>query len=86
MGEAEDHDVAPLRVEVVTGGDPGDLVLAAVAAVLTRPRVVVADVARTARESPRRGPSRWTRAARLEGTVPGRRIATTADLSWQRAT
>lgn len=72
-----------LRVEVVAGGDPGDAVLAAVAAILTRPVVIATATSETDdRDEPT--PSRWTRAARLEGVVPGRRISTVADLAWRR--
>jgi hypothetical protein len=72
-----------LRMEVVRGGDPGDEILAALAAVLTRPVVVVPDEVDDQAEAPRRQP-RWLRAARLEGVVPGRRISSIADMDWRR--
>ncbi|MBY5164419.1 hypothetical protein [Salsipaludibacter albus] len=70
-------------MEVVRGGDPGDEVLAALAAVLTRP-VVVAPAAEVDQETSPRRQARWLRAARLEGVVPGRRITSIADMDWRR--
>lgn len=70
-------------MQFVGGGDPGPEVVAAVTAVLTRPIVVLA--AEDGDEQPSEvGPSPWIRAARLEAVVPGRRIATRADLAWRR--
>lgn len=68
-------DDTPVRLVVTRGGDPGPEILAALAAVLTRP-MVAADPAtdRIAR------PSRWVAAARLESVFPRRRIHDVADL------
>lgn len=71
------------RVQFVGGGDPGPEVVAAVTAVLTHPIVVLAE-GDADQESSEVGPSPWVRAARLEAIVPGRRIATRADLAWRR--
>ncbi len=71
-----DANEPAIRVEVVRGGDPGDAVLAAVAAILTRPVVVAA----AEDEEPSASPSAWRRAARLEGVVHGRRIMSVAEL------
>ncbi len=76
--------MSDLRVEFVGGGDPGPAVVAAVTALVTRPVVVVVaeDDAQAGAEHDRATP--WMRAARLESIVPGRRIASRADLAWRR--
>jgi hypothetical protein len=76
--------VSDLRVEFVGGGDPGPGVVAAVTALLTRPVVVVVDEDDAQAGSGRDGSTPWVRAARLEAIVPGRRIASRADLAWRR--
>lgn len=75
--------MSQLRVQFVGGGDPGPEVVAALTAVLTRPIVVLASEDAD-EESGEVGQSPWVRAARLEAIVPGRRIATRADLAWRR--
>lgn len=73
-----------VRVQFVGGGDPGPEVVAAVTALLTRPVVVVVDQDEEEARAERGGLTQWVRAARLEAIVPGRRIATRADLAWRR--
>lgn len=73
-----------LQVHFVEGGDPGPDVVAAVTAVLTRPIVVLVDQDEEETGPGDDRPTPWIRAARLEAIVPGRRIATRADLAWRR--